>query len=56
MHVKSEKRNPSNTPKRVSMNAKGPGMKASQPSKFWPTHLKKKTATMQRPKTDMHMM
>ena len=32
MQVKREKRKPSNTPNRVRMNTRGPGIRASQPA------------------------
>lgn len=56
MHVKREKRKPSNTARRVRMKANGPGKIPSHPSKFCPTQRKKNKATMQRPNTAMDMM
>ena len=56
MQVNREKRKPSNTPNKVRMKARGPGINASQFWKFCPTHLKKNQATMNRPNTDMDIM
>ena len=56
MHVKREKRNPSNTPIKVKMKARGPGRMPSHPSKLRPTQRKKNHATIPKPNTDIDMM